>query len=44
MKRKFTDRWIGSAKLGYFESRNDTSGGNTNFHGPLAYLAIERAL
>jgi hypothetical protein len=42
--RKFSNRWMGSAKLGYFETRNDTTGGNTNFHGPLAYFSIEHAL
>ena len=42
--RKLSDRWIGSAKIGYFESRNDTTGGFTNFHGPLAYLSFEHRL
>jgi hypothetical protein len=42
--RKFSDRWMGSAKIGYFESRNDTAGGFANFRGPLAYIAIEHGL
>src|ERR1019366_6300675 len=30
VKHKFTDRLIGNAKVGYFDSVNDTSGGMTN--------------
>jgi hypothetical protein len=41
--RKFSDRWLGSAKVGYFNSRNDTAGGNSDFHGPLAYLSMQHA-
>jgi hypothetical protein len=44
LKRKFSDRTVGSVKLGYVESRNDTTGGNTNFRGPVAYLSLEHAL
>jgi hypothetical protein len=44
VKHRFSNRWIGSAKIGYVESRNDTTGGNTNFRGPLAYLAVEHGL
>jgi len=44
VKHKFSDKWVGSAKIGYTESRNDTTGGNTNFRGPLAYIAIEHGL
>jgi len=44
VKRKLSNAWIGSAKVGYIESRNDTTGGNTNFRGPLAYFAIEHSL
>ena len=39
--RKFSDRWLGNAKVGYFESRNDTMGGNANFRGPLAYVSMQ---
>lgn len=44
LKHKFSDRLIGHAKVGYADSRNDTTGGNTNFRGPLAYLAVEYGL
>jgi len=44
VKHKFSDSWICHAKLGYFESKNDTTGGRTNFHGPLAYIAFEHGL
>ncbi len=33
-----------SAKIGYADSQNDTTGGFTNFRGPLAYISIEQAL
>jgi hypothetical protein len=42
--RKFSDRWLAMAKVGYFESRNDTMGGFGNFHGPLAYIAFQQKL
>jgi hypothetical protein len=42
--RKFSNRWMGSAKIGYFDSRNDTTGGFTNFRRPLACFSIEHAL
>ena len=41
--RKLSDRWIGSAKLGYFDSQNDTDGGFSNFRGPLGYISMQRA-
>lgn len=44
VKHKFADSWVGHAKLGYLESKNDTTGGRTNFHGPLAYIAFEHGL
>ncbi len=44
LKHKFNDRWVGRAKVGWFDSKNETMGGFTNFHGPLAYLSIEHAL
>lgn len=43
VKHKFSDRVVGSAKVGYFDSHNVTTGSNTDFHGPLAYLAVERS-
>lgn len=43
-KHKFSDRWLGSGKVGYFSSHNDTTGGKTNFHGPLAYVSVDYKL
>lgn len=42
--RKFSDKLIGHLKAGYFDSKNDTTGGNTNFKGPMAYLSFDYAL
>lgn len=44
VKHKFSDRIIGNAKLGYIDSKNDTTGGNTNFKGPLVYVSLDYAL
>ena len=44
VKHKFNADWLGHAKVGYADLRNDTSGGNTNYRGPLAYIAIEHKL
>jgi hypothetical protein len=44
LKHKFSDRLMGNAKLGYYDARNDTTGGNTNFKGPLAYVSLDYAL
>lgn len=44
VKHKFTDRVIGECKVGYFNSKNETTGGNTNFKGPMAYLSLTQAL
>ena len=44
LKHKFSPRMLGHAKVGYLDSRNDATGGNTNFRGPLGYLAIEYGL
>jgi hypothetical protein len=41
--RKLSERWLANAKVGYFDSRNDTTGGNANFRGPLGYLSMQRA-
>ncbi len=43
VKRKFGPQTVGAAKIGYLESTNDTTGGNTNYRGPLAYVSIEHA-
>lgn len=44
VKHKLSDKVIISGKVGYFDSKNDTTGGRTNFRGPLAYVAMEYAL
>ena len=44
VKHKFSDRMIGNLKVGYLDSVNDTTGGNTNFRGPLGYISLEYAL
>lgn len=44
LKYKLSDRMILNAKVGYIDSRNDTTGGNTNFRGPVGFLAIDYAL
>jgi len=43
VKHKFSDRMVGSAKVGYFDHCNDTTGGQTKFRGPVAYAAVEHA-
>ncbi len=43
VKHKFSDKLLGSAKVGYLDRRNDTAGGNSDFHGPLAYVSLEHA-
>ena len=44
LKHKFTDRMIGEAKVGYFDSKNDTTGGFTSYHGPVGYVSVAYAL
>ncbi|HVT73141.1 MAG TPA: hypothetical protein VHD61_08395 [Lacunisphaera sp.] len=44
LKHKFSERMIGNARVGFYDSKNDTTGGNTNYHGPLAYLSLDYAL
>lgn len=44
LKHKFNDRCIGEAKVGYYDAKNDTTGGNTDFHGPMAYVSCTFAL
>ena len=43
VKREITDKLIASAKVGYLVSRNDTSGGFTNYNAVVAYLALDHA-
>lgn len=44
LKHKFTDRLIGLAKIGYFSSQNDTTGGFTNYRARLACLTLDYKL
>ncbi len=44
VKHKFSDRWIGHAKLGYIDNKNNWTGGNTNFRGPVGYVSVEYGL
>ena len=44
LKHKFTDRLMGNLKVGYFDSHNATTGGFTDFHGPLGYISLTTAL
>jgi hypothetical protein len=44
LKHKFTDRLLGDAKVGYLRSTDPTTGGFTNYRGPLAYVALSFAL
>ena len=44
VKHKFNDKWVGNAKLGYFDSVNDTTGGMANYHGPMAYVSFDYGL
>jgi hypothetical protein len=43
VKHKFAAKTVGAAKVGYFETKNETSGGNSNFRGPVAYVSLEHA-
>jgi hypothetical protein len=43
-KHAFAGSWIGHAKLGYFKSKNDPTGGRRTCHGPLADIAFEPGL
>ena len=44
VKHKFSDKCLGEAKVGYIDSKNPTTGGNTNFHGPMAYVSMTFAM
>jgi len=44
LKHKFSDRCLGEAKLGYYDAKSDTTGGHTNFRGPVGYLSVTLAL
>ena len=44
LKHKFGDRLMAEGKLGYLERKDPTTGGFTNYRGPLAYLAFTYSL
>jgi len=44
IKHKFSDRLIGTAKIGYYSSKNDTTGGFTNYCARLVYLSLDYKL
>jgi len=44
VKHKFSNRLVGTAKVGYLRSDNLTTGGFTNFNGVVAYVALTQAL
>ena len=44
VKYKFSDRVVGEAKGGYLDRKDATTGGFTNFHGPLFYVSLTCAL
>jgi hypothetical protein len=44
LKRKLSDRLMGTLKVGYFDSQSDTTGGRADFHGPMAYVSLAYAL
>jgi len=44
LKQKINARLMLRAKVGYMDSKNDTTGGNTNFRGPLGYVSLDYAL
>lgn len=41
---KVSDHFIANAKVGYFEHKNDTTGGHTDYRGPLAYVSLTYGL
>ncbi|MDD3179652.1 MAG: hypothetical protein PHQ04_04795 [Opitutaceae bacterium] len=43
LKHKFSDSMAGAVKVGYFDSRCDTTGGFTNYKGPLFYASVDYA-
>jgi len=44
LKHKFNNRLMADAKVGYLERTDPTTGGFTNYHGPLAYIALTYSL
>lgn len=44
VKHRFSDKLVGQARIGYMDAKNLTTGGNTNFRGPLLYVSFDHAL
>ncbi len=44
IKHKFNDRLVVNAKVGYVDSTNATTGGFTDYRGPLGYVSIDYKL
>ena len=44
LKHKFSATCVGDAKVGYIDSKNVLTGGNTNFRGPMGYVSMTFAL
>ena len=44
LKHKLTKNCLVSGKVGYLDSINNTTGGYTSFHGPLAYVSLDYGL
>lgn len=44
LKHKFTARLLGEFKAGYLRRTDDTTGGFTNYHGPLVYASLTYSL
>lgn len=44
IKRKFSDRLMGTAKIGYIDATSIMTGGNTDFRGPLGYVSLDYSL
>lgn len=44
VKCKLADRWMLDAKVGYLDRSDATTGGFTNYNGPLAYVGITYSL
>ena len=43
IKRKLTDRLIANLKVGYMDSKNDTTGGRTDYTARIAYVSLQQA-
>ncbi|MBI5767315.1 MAG: hypothetical protein HZA93_05930 [Verrucomicrobia bacterium] len=44
LKHKFSDRLVGSAKVGYFKSDSETTGGFANYKGTIGWLTLDYKL